>query len=86
MSDVSPTEITALLKEPVDERLMQSGNAMTSPRVLFIFRVEISSSNFPRFDRNPNAGNPFGKDAELQTVLHSDEYPSRLILPVIPAG
>jgi len=53
-------------------------------------RVEISSSNFPRFDRNPNTGNPFGKDAELrtakQTVLHSDEYPSRLILPVIPDG
>ena len=51
-------------------------------------RIEISSSNFPRFDRNPNTGHPFGKDAELrtakQTVLHSAEYPSRIVLPVMP--
>ena len=51
-------------------------------------RVEISSSNFPRFDRNPNTGNEFGLDAELrsaqQTVYHSRRYPSHLLLPVIP--
>ncbi len=51
-------------------------------------RVEISSSNFPRFDRNPNTGHPFGADTELkkatQTVYHSDEYPSHILLPVIP--
>ena len=53
-------------------------------------RIEISSSNFPRFDRNPNTGHLFGKDAELrtakQTVLHSREYPSRVVLPVMPVG
>jgi putative CocE/NonD family hydrolase len=53
-------------------------------------RLEVSSSNFPRFDRNPNTGHPFGLDAELrpaaQTVHHSRGYPSRLILPVIPPG
>jgi putative CocE/NonD family hydrolase len=51
-------------------------------------RVEISSSNFPRFDRNPNTGHPFGADAELaaakQTILHDREHPSHLLLPVIP--
>ena len=51
-------------------------------------RIEISSSNFPRFDRNPNTGHPFGQDAELrtakQTVLHSRDYPSRIVLPVMP--
>ena len=51
-------------------------------------RVEISSSNFPRFDRNPNTGHPFGADAELkkasQTVHHSAEHQSHIILPVIP--
>jgi len=51
-------------------------------------RLEISSSNFPRFDRNPNTGHEFGIDAELrvakQSVYHSKQYPSRLILPVIP--
>lgn len=51
-------------------------------------RVEISSSNFPRFDRNPNTGHPFGADAELQkasqTVYHDAEHPSHIILPVVP--
>jgi putative CocE/NonD family hydrolase len=51
-------------------------------------RLEISSSNFPRFDRNPNTGAPFGESAELrvatQTVLHDAQHPSRIILPVIP--
>ena len=51
-------------------------------------RLEVSSSNFPRFDRNPNTGNPFGRDAELriaqQQVHHSTTYPSHLLLPVIP--
>ena len=51
-------------------------------------RLEVSSSNFPRFDRNPNTGHPVGMDTELrvahQTVHHSKEYPSHLVLPVIP--
>ncbi len=51
-------------------------------------RLEISSSNFPRFDRNPNTGHAIGKDTEMrpaqQTVYHSREYPSRIRLPVIP--
>ena len=51
-------------------------------------RVDISSSNFPRFDRNPNTGNRFGKDAEMmianQTVYHDAEHQSHIVLPVIP--
>ncbi len=51
-------------------------------------RVEISSSNFPRFDRNPNTGHPFGADAELekanQTVHHDAEHASHILLPLIP--
>jgi len=51
-------------------------------------RVEVTSSNFPRFDRNPNTGNTPGMDAELQvaeqTVYHGGEYPSHVTLPVIP--
>ena len=53
-------------------------------------RVEISSSNFPRFDRNPNSGDPFGTDTELfsatQTVFHGAERASHILLPVIPIG
>lgn len=51
-------------------------------------RVEISSSNFPRFDRNPNTGHRFGRDTELrsaqQTVFHNTVHPSHIVLPVIP--
>ena len=51
-------------------------------------RLELSSSNFPRFDRNPNTGHPFGKDAELrpalQTIFHDASRPSRIVLPIIP--
>ena len=51
-------------------------------------RLEISSSNFPQFDRNPNTGNPFGQDKEMQiahqTVYHDKKYPSHIVLPVIP--
>jgi putative CocE/NonD family hydrolase len=51
-------------------------------------RLEVSSSNFPRYDRNPNTGHEFGVDAEVrtaqQTVFHDPRYPSHLVLPVIP--
>ncbi|MEA2597510.1 MAG: uncharacterized protein QOF01_3979 [Thermomicrobiales bacterium] len=50
--------------------------------------LEVSSSNFPRFDRNPNTGHDLGADAELrpalQTIYHDRERPSRLTLPIIP--
>ncbi len=53
-------------------------------------RLEISSSNFPKYNRNPNTGGKFGEDDELlianQTVSHNSEHPSHLLLPVIPAG
>ena len=51
--------------------------------------VEISSSNFPQFDRNPNTGHEFGKDDETQiatqTIYHDGERPSHVLLPIIPA-
>ncbi|MBV7327290.1 CocE/NonD family hydrolase [Chloroflexi bacterium TSY] len=53
-------------------------------------RLEISSSNFPRFARNLNTGANFGTDTEMQpahqTIYHSRSYPSHVILPVIPQG
>ena len=53
-------------------------------------RVDISSSNFPRFDRNPNTGRRWGVDTDLrtahQTIHHDSARPSHIVLPVIPAG
>jgi putative CocE/NonD family hydrolase len=51
-------------------------------------RVEISSSNFPRFDRNLNTGldqaTGTRRQAARQTVVHDSRYPSHILLPVIP--
>ena len=51
-------------------------------------RVEVSSSNFPRFDRNPNTGRPIADEGELkpalQTVLHDSRHPSHITLPIVP--
>jgi uncharacterized protein len=52
-------------------------------------RLHISSSNFPRFDVNPNTGGPLGIDqayeTATQTVFHDAARPSRVIFPIIPA-
>jgi putative CocE/NonD family hydrolase len=50
-------------------------------------RLAITSSNFPRFDRNLNTGDSFsGPDdmkAAWNTVYHDRKYPSYLTLPVL---
>ena len=51
-------------------------------------RLEISSSNFPRFDPNPNTGGPTAAETlmrpALQQVLHDAEHPSFLEVYVLP--
>ncbi len=51
-------------------------------------RVDISSSNFPRWDINPNTGEPMGEHRRMitadNTIYHSKEYPSTIYLPVVP--
>ena len=51
-------------------------------------RLEISSSNFPRFDRNLNTGEAFGAGtawiAADQTVFHQDGMASFVELPIVP--
>ena len=49
-------------------------------------RLDISSSNWPRFDVNPNTGGPLGLGRSYQvvtqTVYHDADCPSRIVLPV----
>ena len=51
-------------------------------------RVEISSSNFPRFDRNLNTGGDQATGTTFQvaeqTVFHNQKFRSHILLPVIP--
>jgi putative CocE/NonD family hydrolase len=53
-------------------------------------RVEISSSNFPQFDRNLNSGEELATGTTLvvarQTVRHDSAAASRVVLPVVPAS
>lgn len=72
-----PVEIT--IDVGATSNLFQAGHRI---------RLDLSSSNFPRFDRNPNTGGVFGEDSKLlraeQTILHDAAHPSRLVLPVVP--
>jgi len=53
-------------------------------------RLEVSSSNFPHFDRNLNTGEDTATGSRIevatQTIYHSARYPSHLVLPIIPAA
>jgi putative CocE/NonD family hydrolase len=53
-------------------------------------RLEITSSNFPRFDRNLNTGEDPATGTRMekaqQTIYHSGKYPSHVVLPIIPSG
>jgi len=50
-------------------------------------RIEVSSSNFPRWERNLNTGgNNYDETKSViakNTIYHSDKYPSHILLPVI---
>jgi putative CocE/NonD family hydrolase len=52
-------------------------------------RLDISSSNFPRFDVNPNTGEPLNDNRRsviaVNTIYHDDRHPSQIVLPIVPA-
>jgi hypothetical protein len=51
-------------------------------------RLDVSSSNFPRFDVNPNTGEPLNDNRRWRvaenSVYFDPAHPSRIVLPVIP--
>ncbi len=50
-------------------------------------RVDVSSSNFPRFDVNPNTGEPLGMNRRMvnadNTLYHDAGRPSHVVLPIL---
>jgi hypothetical protein len=52
-------------------------------------RLDISSSNFPRFDVNPNTGEPLNDNRRWRVAENSiyadPRHPSHIVLPIIPA-
>jgi uncharacterized protein len=71
----------------VDIGPLQTSNAFLPGHRI---RVEVSSSNFPRFDRNLNTGgsNYDEKDPLVahNVIHHGPQYPSEIVLPVVNAG
>lgn len=82
------------------EKLMQPGTAYEFTILMYptsnVFkrghkiRVDVSSSNFPRFDVNPNTGESLGNNRRwavaTNTIFHDREHPSHIVLPVIPGA
>ncbi len=85
----SPSDPRLLKPAEVEEYTIDLGATCNVFAAGHRIRLEISSSNFPRFDRNPNTGHDLFADAEtrpaLQTVMHRAGCASYLTLPVIPA-
>jgi len=52
-------------------------------------RLGVTSSSFPRFSRNLNTGEDVATGTRMavanQTVMHTPEHPSHVVLPVVPA-
>ncbi|MCY4661585.1 MAG: CocE/NonD family hydrolase [Acidobacteria bacterium] len=50
-------------------------------------RIDVSSSNFPRFDVNPNTGEPLGMHRRAvpadNSIHHETAYPSHVVLPLV---
>ena len=70
---------------PITVRLYPTSNVFKKGHRI---RVDISSSNFPRFDVNPNTGEPLNDHRRVRsavnTIHHDAEHPSHIVLPVIP--
>jgi len=71
---------------PVAIRLYPTSNVFKKGHRI---RLDISSSNFPRFDVNPNTGEPLGQHRRMivatNTIYHDAAHPSHVTLPTIPA-
>ena len=81
----SPTLLTPGQVYPLTIDLWATSNVFKAGHRI---RLEVSSSNFPRFDRNLNTGEPAATSERMatatNTILHDSEHPSALLLPLIP--
>jgi putative CocE/NonD family hydrolase len=70
---------------PVEIRLPPTSNLFQAGHRI---RLDLSSSNFPRFDVNPNTGEPMGRHTHAivarNAVYLDRDHPSQVILPIIP--
>lgn len=71
---------------PITVKLYPTSNVFKRGHCI---RVDVSSSNFPRFDVNPNTGEPLAEHRLSQTCVntihHDSEHPSHIVLPIMPS-
>jgi putative CocE/NonD family hydrolase len=69
---------------PVTVRLYPTSNVFKKGHRI---RVDLSSSNFPRFDVNPNTGEPLNEhrrtETAINTIHHDADHPSHMVLPIV---
>ena len=79
---LTPGEISPLVLQP-----FPTANCFKAGHRI---RVDISSSNFPRFDVNPNTGEPLGMSRRVvtadNTIYHDTSHLSQVILPIVEKG
>jgi putative CocE/NonD family hydrolase len=82
MSEPNPIEPGKVYEYKID--LWSTSNVFLKGHKI---RLEVSSSNFPRFDRNLNTGKKAADSATFvkatNTILHDGQHPSALVLPVV---
>jgi putative CocE/NonD family hydrolase len=79
-SPIKPGQVYTLMIRPFDTaNVFQKGHRI---------RIDISSSNFPRFDVNPNTGEPLGENRRMlvvdNTILHDAKHASSIQLSLLP--
>ena len=78
----------AVVPDEVNAYVIDMANVSIVFRRGHRIRLDVTSSNFPRIDRNMNTGHALGEDAEglvaVQTVYHDAKFASHLYLPVVP--
>ncbi len=79
---MSPGQVYKVTFQPIDtSNVFKAGHRL---------RVAISSSNFPRFDRNLNTGgNNYDETKGVvahNTIHHDAAYPSHVTLTIVPGG
>lgn len=72
----------------MNEYVIDMGNTSVMVKKGHKIRIDVSSSNFPWYDRNMNTGHPIGEDAiglkATQTIYHEKDYSSYIDIPIIP--
>ena len=88
LSQERPTMLTPNQQDSVTIKLWGTSNLFKKGHRI---RVHITSSNFPRHNRNLNSGKPIAEETEAdirvanQTIHHSGARASSIVLPIVPA-